>query len=88
MKVRRLGRVVSVAVIIAVGVKGDGRREVLGLEVGTSEAEPVWTAFLRKLTRRAARTLRRLCRSSDRRMVACSIGELLLYQESALTEDR
>jgi putative transposase len=55
MKVRRGGRVVSVAVIIAVGVNGDGRREVLGLEVGTSEAEPVWTGFLRKLTRRGLR---------------------------------
>jgi transposase-like protein len=52
MKVRRGGRVVPVAVIIAVGVSADGRREILGLEVGTSEAEPIWTAFLRKLTRR------------------------------------
>ena len=52
LKVRRGGRIVSVAVIIAVGVNGDGRREVLGMEVGTSEAEPIWTEFLRKLTRR------------------------------------
>ncbi|KKA04302.1 transposase, partial [Sinorhizobium meliloti] len=35
-KVRRGGRIVSVAVIIAVGVNSDGRREVLGMEVGTS----------------------------------------------------
>jgi putative transposase len=41
LKVRRGGRVVSAAVIIAVGVNTDGRREVLGMEVGTSEAEPV-----------------------------------------------
>ncbi|MCO5157150.1 MAG: transposase [Aquamicrobium sp.] len=40
------GRIVSVAVIIAVGVNSDGRREVLGMEIGTSEAEP-WTEFLR-----------------------------------------
>jgi transposase-like protein len=52
LKVRRGGRIVSVAVIIAIGVNADGRREVLGLEVGPSEAEPVWTEFLRKLTRR------------------------------------
>jgi len=52
LKVRRGGRIVSVAVIIAVGVNTDGRREVLGIEVGTSEAEPIWTEFLRKLTRR------------------------------------
>ena len=49
LKVRRGGRIVSVAVIIAVGVNSDGRREVLGMEVGTSEAEPIWTEFLRKL---------------------------------------
>jgi len=55
LKVRRGGRIVSVAVIIAVGVNGDGRREVLGMEVGTSEAEPIWTEFLRKLTRRGLR---------------------------------
>lgn len=55
VKVRRDGRIVSVAVIIAVGVNGDGRREVLGLEVGTSEAEPFWTGFLRGLARRGLR---------------------------------
>ena len=52
---RRGGRIVSVAVIIAVGVNSDGRREILGLEIGTSEAEPIWTEFLRKLTRRGLR---------------------------------
>jgi transposase-like protein len=52
VKVRQNGRIVSVAVIIAVGVNSDGRREVLGLDVGPSEAETFWTAFLRKLTRR------------------------------------
>jgi len=55
LKVRRGGRIVSVAVIIAVGVNSDGRREVLGMEVGSSEAEPIWTEFLRKLTRRGLR---------------------------------
>ena len=55
LKVRRGGRVVSVAVIIATGVNSDGRREILGMEIGTSEAEPIWTAFLRKLTRRGLR---------------------------------
>src|SRR5947208_12687860 len=55
LKVRRGGRIASVAVIIAVGVNADGRREVLGMEIGTSEAEPIWTEFLRKLTRRGLR---------------------------------
>jgi putative transposase len=52
VKARRDGRVVSVAVIIAVGVNGDGRREVLGLAIGASEAETFWTDFLRQLARR------------------------------------
>jgi transposase-like protein len=55
LKVRRGGRIVSVAVIIAVGVNTKGRREVLGMEVGISEAEPIWTEFLRKLARRGLR---------------------------------
>ena len=55
VKVRQNGRIVSVAVIIAVGVNSDGRREVLGMDIGPSEAEPFWTAFLRKLARRGLR---------------------------------
>src|SRR5512147_2737807 len=55
VKVRQSGRIVSVAVIIAVGVNADGRREVLGMDIGPSEAETFWTAFLRKLTRRGLR---------------------------------
>jgi transposase-like protein len=55
VKVREGGRIVSVAVIIAVGVNSDGRREVLGMAVGPSEAEPFWTKFLRSLTRRGLR---------------------------------
>jgi len=55
LKVRQQGRIVSVAVIVAVGVNSDGRREVLGLDIGPSEAETFWTAFLRKLARRGLR---------------------------------
>ena len=55
MKVREAGRIVSVAVIIAVGVNTDGVREVLGMAVGPSEAEPFWTSLLRSLTRRGLR---------------------------------
>jgi transposase-like protein len=55
VKVRQNGRIISVAVIIAVGVNSDGRREVLGMEIGASEAETFWTAFLRKLARRGLR---------------------------------
>jgi transposase-like protein len=55
VKVRQGGRIVSVAVTIAVGVNDDGRREVLGMAIGCSEAETFWTDFLRKLTRRGLR---------------------------------
>jgi transposase-like protein len=55
VKVRNNGRIVSVAVIVAVGVNADGRREVLGMDIGPSEAETFWTDFLRKLRRRGLR---------------------------------
>lgn len=52
VKVREAGRIVSVAVTIAVGVNAEGRREVLGMAVGASEAEAFWLDFLRGLKRR------------------------------------
>jgi transposase-like protein len=55
VKARDNGRIVSAAVIVAVGVNGDGRREVLGMDIGPSEAETFWTEFLRKLRRRGLR---------------------------------
>jgi putative transposase len=55
LKVRQSGRIVSVAVIVAFGVNSDGRREVLGMAIGPSEAEPFWTEFLRQLARRGLR---------------------------------
>lgn len=60
VKVREAGRIVSVAVIIAVAVNTDGVREVLGMAIGPSEAEPFWTAFLRLLTRRGLRGVKRV----------------------------
>jgi putative transposase len=55
VKLRQNERIVSVAVIIAVGVNDDGRREILGMTVGASEAETFWTEFLRSLARRGLR---------------------------------
>jgi putative transposase len=55
IKVRRDHRIVSLAVIVAVGVNADGRREVLGVTTGHSEAEPFWVEFLRSLARRGLR---------------------------------
>jgi putative transposase len=55
VKARENGRIVSTAVIVAVAVNNDGRREVLGLAIGASEAETFWTEFLRSLARRGLR---------------------------------
>jgi len=52
LKVRDGGRIVSVAAIIAMAVNTDGRREIVGLGIGPSEAEPFWSAFLKGLVRR------------------------------------
>ena len=60
VKVRQNGRIVSVAVIVAVAVNSDGRREVLGMAVGASEAETFWTAFLRTLARRGLRGVKQV----------------------------
>ena len=51
-KVREGGRIVSVAAIIAVAVTTKGKREIVGLHIGPSEAEPFWSTFLRDLVRR------------------------------------
>jgi putative transposase len=55
VKARRDHHIVSVAVIVAMAVNTDGRREVLGMIIGNSEAEPFWTEFLRSLARRGLR---------------------------------
>lgn len=52
LKVRQAGRVVSMAAIIACAVNSDGRREILGLSVGESEAREFWIKFLRDLRQR------------------------------------
>lgn len=58
VQVREQGRIVSTAVIIATAVNTDGRREVLGMATGPSEAEPFWTDFLRSLADRGLRGVR------------------------------
>lgn len=52
MKVREGGRVTGTVVLVATGVNGDGRREVLGLQVATSETGPAWNAFFADLVAR------------------------------------
>ncbi|MFM9921347.1 IS256 family transposase, partial [Lacisediminihabitans sp. H27-G8] len=52
MKVREGGRVINTVVLIATGVNADGRREVLGLQVATSETGSAWNAFFADLVAR------------------------------------
>jgi transposase-like protein len=54
-KVRENGRVISMAVLIAVGVKRTGEREVLSVDVGPAEDHEFWKAFLRQLVERGLR---------------------------------
>src|SRR5580698_9241033 len=52
LKVREGGRIVSVAAIIAVAVNTEGKREIVGLGIGPSEAEPFWSSFIKGLVKR------------------------------------
>ena len=52
MKVREGGRVINAVVLVATGVNGDGHREVLGLQVATSETKAAWNMFLADLVAR------------------------------------
>jgi len=52
MKVREAGRVVNAVVLVATGVNADGHREVLGVQVTTSETGPAWLTFFQDLVAR------------------------------------
>lgn len=58
MKVRESGRVINTVVLVATGVNADGRREVLGLQVATSETGPAWNAFFADLVARGLNGVR------------------------------
>jgi len=51
-KVREGGRVVNVSAVIATAVNAEGRREIIGFDIVTTESTPAWTAFLRSLVAR------------------------------------
>jgi len=55
MRCREGGHVVNVAVVVATGVNTDGRREILGMDVFTTEDGTAWTTFLRGLVARGLR---------------------------------
>jgi transposase-like protein len=58
LRQREGGRIVTVAVIIAMAVTTDGRREIIGLHVGPSEAETFWSSFLKQLVKRGLKGVR------------------------------
>jgi len=70
VKVREGGRIVSRAVIIAVAVNEDGKREVLGVATGPSEAETFWTDFLRSLADRGLRGVKLVVADDHKRLRA------------------
>lgn len=58
LKQREGGRITSVAAIVAVAVNTDGKREIVGLHIGPSEAETFWATFLKSLVRRGLRGIK------------------------------
>jgi len=57
LKVRQNHRVVSLALVIAIGVDDTGERHMLGFDLGASEDEDFWLAFLRSLVKRGLRSV-------------------------------
>jgi putative transposase len=76
MKVREAGRVVNAAVLVATGVNGDGHREVLGVQVSTSETGAAWLTFFKDLVARGLGGVRLVTSDAHAGLVA-AIGATL-----------
>jgi len=76
-KVREGGRVMSMALVIAIGVKETGEREVLGFDLGLSEEGAFWTSFLRSLVQRGLRGVK-LCISDAHEGLKQAISSVLV----------
>ncbi len=76
VKVREAGRIVSVAATVAVALNDQGRREVLGMAIGASEAETFWTEFLRGLARRGLRGVK-LVIADDHKGLKAAVTRIL-----------
>jgi putative transposase len=76
LKVRENRRVVSKAVVIATAVRGDGHREIVGVDIGDSENETFWTEFLRDLTDRGLTGVQLVISDAHRGLTA-AIGRVL-----------
>lgn len=80
LKVRDGGRVVSMAVVVAIGVRRSGEREVLGFEVGLSEDGAFWLSFLRTLVTRGLAGVRLV--TSDAHVGLCQAISAVLHGTS------
>jgi putative transposase len=76
VKVRSRGHVYPKALVIAYGVHGSGRREVIGLDIGETESEAFWVAFLRSLRERGLAGVR-LCVSDEHLGLKAAIARVL-----------
>jgi putative transposase len=76
-KVREAGRVVGMALMIAVGVSAQGQRSILGLDLGCSENGANWTEFLRSLVERGLHGVQ-LVTSDDHKGLKAAVGSVLL----------
>jgi len=76
LKVREGGRVVNVHALIAVGVNGDGHREILGLQVSSAEDGAGWLGFFRDLTARGLTGVKLVTSDAHHGLVA-AIGATL-----------
>ena len=81
LKVRLDGHVRSVAVLIALGVDSEGRREVLGLDVVSSESRQSWSEFLRSLQHRGLKPVRLIISDEHEGLKAAITGVMLLRRQ-------
>ena len=70
MKVREAGRVVNAVVLVATGVNADGHREILGVQLTTSETGPAWLTFFQDLVARALTGVKLVTSDAHAGMVA------------------
>src|SRR5437868_8903504 len=83
LKVRQDHRVVSMAVVIAVGVNQDGQREVLGVDVGPSEDGAFWLAFLRGLVARGLSGVKLVTSDSHQGLKSAATIRTVFFQPDA-----
>ena len=76
LKVREGGRVVSVHALVATGVNADGHREILGIQVTTSEDGAGWLAFFRDLTARGLSGVKLVTSDAHAGLTAASAATL------------